>query len=379
MEGGHQILGVIAAICRSKGVDREIAYSAIESAIAYACRFQFPHARSLDVSIDRETGEIVALCDNSKIDPDILFARQAVLDVAMRTAGQIISEAEQHATAARYRARIGAMIFGESRKLVDGEVSVSIVGATGILPIDQQIPGDQRTGPLATTIIGAKLLNGRVEVQLSRVRDCIVRELFAHYVPEIAAGRFRVESVAREPGYRIKVGISCVDEPGASCLDACLGEQGERLEAICEELAGEKIDLIDWSAEPEKNIASALRPVPVERVILYPFPGRAAAIVATQDADKVGGRRGRNLVLASKLCGWDILPLTEDQYRETCLKATRDFEAIGLESAGMLAANGYFTYADLSVIEPDNLMRFCRIDATEAERIIARAEELADF
>ncbi|MEZ6118180.1 MAG: transcription termination/antitermination protein NusA [Pirellulaceae bacterium] len=220
----------------------------------------------------------------------------------------------------------------------------------------------------------------RAKVVLSRTRPQLVQRLFEQEIPEIAEGVIEVRAMAREPGYRSKVAVSSADQR-VDCVGACVGVRGNRIKNIVDELAGERIDIVRWSDDMQVLIPNALQPAEVDEVILCKMMGRAIVLVREDQLSLAIGRRGQNVRLASKLCGWDIEIMTQEELQEQIENAVVGFSALeGMtdELAEMLVGEGFLSYDDLSVIEPDDLMRMGGIAEEQVDRIVEQAEEKAE-
>jgi N utilization substance protein A len=206
-----------------------------------------------------------------------------------------------------------------------------------------------------------------------------VQRLFEQEIPEIAEGVIEIRAMAREPGYRSKVAVSSTD-PRVDCVGACVGVRGNRIKNIVDELAGERIDIVRWSDDLLVLITNALQPAEVEDVILCQMLGRAIVLVREDQLSLAIGRRGQNVRLASKLCGWDIEIMTREELDEQIDRAVGGFsqlEGVDEALAMKLVEEGYMSYDDLSVIEPDDLMAMGELTAEQVDVIIQQAEEKA--
>jgi N utilization substance protein A len=157
--------------------------------------------------------------------------------------------------------------------------------------------------------------------------------------------------------------------------------RGNRIKNIVDELAGERIDIVRWSDDPEVLIPNALQPAEVDQVLLCDMIGRAIVLVREDQLSLAIGRRGQNVRLASKLCGWDIEIMTAEELEEQIERAVLGFstlEGVTEELAQALVEQGYLSYDDLSVIEPEALMEMGGLTAEQVDRIVAQAEELAE-
>jgi N utilization substance protein A len=185
-----------------------------------------------------------------------------------------------------------------------------------------------------------------------------------------------IRSIAREPGYRTKVAVSSTDQR-VDCVGACVGVRGNRIKNIVDEISGERIDIVRWSDDMQVLIPNALQPAEVEEVILCQMLGRAIVLVREDQLSLAIGRRGQNVRLASKLCGWDIEIMTREELDEQIEQAVVGFSSLeGVESelAEKLVGEGFLSYDDLSIIEPDALVEMGGFSAEQADRIVAQAE-----
>jgi N utilization substance protein A len=186
--------------------------------------------------------------------------------------------------------------------------------------------------------------------------------------------------MAREPGYRSKVAVSSSD-PRVDCVGACVGVRGNRIKNIVDELAGERIDIVRWDDNLEVLIPNALQPAEVEEVILCKMLGRAIVLVREDQLSLAIGRRGQNVRLASKLSGWDIEIMTQEELAESIDRAVNGFsslEGVELEVAEKLVEEGFLSYDDLSIIEPDALMEMGNLTEEQAAVIVEQAEARAE-
>jgi len=207
----------------------------------------------------------------------------------------------------------------------------------------------------------------------------LVQRLFEQEIPEIAEGVIEIRAISREPGYRTKVAVSSTDQR-IDCVGACVGVRGNRIKNIVDELSGERIDIVRWSDDMNVLIPNALQPAEVEEVILCQMLGRAIVLVQEDQLSLAIGRRGQNVRLASKLCGWDIEIMTREELDEQIEQAMVGFSSLeGVESelAERLVGEGFLSYDDLSIIEPEALMEMGGLTAEQVDQIVKQAESKA--
>jgi N utilization substance protein A len=230
------------------------------------------------------------------------------------------------------------------------------------------------------TVFEVRKSGSRVKVILSRTRPQLVQRLFEQEIPEIIDGVIEVRAMAREPGYRSKVAVSSSDSR-VDCVGACVGVRGNRIKNIVDELAGERIDIVRWDENLEVLIPNALQPAEVEQVILCKMLGRAIVLVREDQLSLAIGRRGQNVRLASKLSGWDIEIMTQEELAQAIDRAVGGFSSltgVEIELAERLVEEGFLSYDDLSIIEPDALMAMGNLDEETANLIVEQAEERAE-
>ena len=188
-----------------------------------------------------------------------------------------------------------------------------------------------------------------------------------------------IRAISREPGYRSKVAVISSDAR-VDCVGACVGVRGSRIKNIVEELGGERIDIVRWSDDLQVLVPNALQPAEVDEVILCQMLGRGIVLVREDQLSLAIGRRGQNVRLASKLCGWDIEIMTREELDQQIERAVTGFSSIpGLDEslAEKLVGEGFLSYDDLSVIEPDDLMEMGGLTAEAVDLIVAEAEARA--
>src|SRR5262249_26619901 len=244
-------------------------------------------------------------------------------------------EAERDALYDEYEEQRGQLVTGVVQRYEGGAATVSLPNCEAILPRSEQIPGETHHANerVRATVCEVRKHGSRVKVILSRTRPALVERLFEQEIPEIADGVIEVRAMSREPGYRSKVAVSSTDSR-VDCVGACVGVRGNRIKNIVDELAGERIDIVRWSDDMQVLIPNALQPAEAEEVILCPMLGRAIVLVREDQLSLAIGRRGQNVRLASKLCGWDIEIMTREELDESIERAVTGFSSLeGVEES----------------------------------------------
>ena len=377
----EEVLRIVDAIHLDKNIDKGIVFEAIEQALVSAAGKYYGEEAEVTVQIDRESGTIHGTLNGSPLDPEETIGR-----IGAQTAKQVIiqkiREAERDALYDQYDAQIGEMVTGVVQRYEGGAATVSLPDVEAILPRSEQIPGETHHANerVRATVFEVRKAGSRVKIILSRIRTQLVQRLFEQEIPEIHEGVIEIKSMAREPGYRSKVAVISADQR-VDCVGACVGVRGNRIKNIVDELAGERIDIVRWSDDSQVLIPNALQPAEVEDVILCELLGRAIVLVREDQLSLAIGRRGQNVRLGSKLSGWDIEIMTQEELGEQIDRAVEGFsviEGIAEELAVKLVEQGYMSYDDLSVIEPDVLMEMGGLTAEAVDGIVTQAEEKAE-
>ncbi|WP_374296613.1 transcription termination factor NusA [Acinetobacter sp.] len=350
----REILTVVETVSNEKGVGREAIFQALEQALVAATKKKFyEHTTSsearLRVEIDRKTGEyrtfrqweVVADEDHempacqdaiSDVDPaewsigdireleveSIEFGRIAA-QIAKQVIVQKIREAERALVADAYEDKLGELIYGEIKKQTkDGFIIDLGDGAEAYLAKEESIPKEMlRPKQRINAILFNVNREGRgAQLQLSRARPEMLIALMTKEVPEIAEEIIEIKAAARQPGVRAKISVKTNDHR-IDPVGACIGMRGTRIQAVQQELNGERIDVVVWSDDPAQYIASALEPADVSGIVLDEDTLSADIIFATNEQlARAIGSQGQNVRLASELTGYKLNMMLEDEYRE---------------------------------------------------------------
>lgn len=376
----EEILRIVDAIHRDKNIDKEIVFQAIEAALITALARQYGETSAIVITIDRQDGTMSGSHDGQPIESAELAGR-----IGAQTAKQVIiqkiREAERDAIHDEFEEQVGHMVSGVVTRFEGATATVQLGTQEAILPRSEQIPGESYhpNERIRATIFEVRKVGSRVKIILSRIRPQLVQRLFEQEIPEIADGVIEIRAIAREPGYRSKVAVISSDNR-IDCVGACVGVRGNRIKNIVEELGGERIDIVRWSDDLQVLVPNALQPAEVDEVILCQMLGRGIVLVREDQLSLAIGRRGQNVRLASKLCGWDIEIMTQEELDQQIERATAGFSSIdGMDEslAERLVGEGFLSYDDLSVIEPDDLMEMGGLSAEAVDAIVAEAERRA--
>jgi N utilization substance protein A len=344
-----ELLRIVDAVANEKSIDKEIVIESMESAIQKAALTKFGNDNTIEVTIDRESGEIkikkvleivenaddpnkeISLADAKKLDknPDLkigdkLFEELPQIDfgrIAAQSAKQVISfkvkEAEKNRQYEDFVEKQDQILSGIIKRLEYGNVIVDLGRAEGVIKKDELIPREiLKTGDRVKAYCYEvkKELKGH-QIFLSRAHPQFLAKLFFQEVPEIYEGVIEIKSVARDPGSRAKICVSSVDS-SIDPVGACVGMRGSRVQTIVNELHGEKIDIIKWTEDLPTLISESLSPAEIQKVLIDQENKRIDVILTEENLSKAIGRRGQNVRLASKLTNFEIDILTDKEDSE---------------------------------------------------------------
>jgi len=249
-----------------------------------------------------------------ELNDEIIFPLEAKDDygrIAAQTAKQVIiqkiREAERTSIIDEYGTKEGQVVSGVVQKVERGNVYVDFNRATGILPAEEQIPGEywQRSQRIRAYLYSVEDTPRGINLRLSRTHPKFIEKLFAMEAPEIENGVVEIKSVAREAGARSKVAVHSNDEH-IDAVGSCVGQKGTRVNTITGELSGEKIDIIPWSADPKTFVSNSISPAKVLSIDIDEKEHKATVEVANDQLSLAIGKGGQNVRLAAKLTGWRI-------------------------------------------------------------------------
>jgi N utilization substance protein A len=407
-----ELLLVADAVAREKSIDREEVLEAMEQAIQKAGRAKYGHEKDIRATIDRKTGDVrlsrwteaVETVENEETQIPVHIAKRFkpeinigdfIVDplppidfgrIAAQTAKQVIvqrvREYERKRQFDEFKDRVGEIINGVVKRTEYGNLMVEIGRAEALLRRDELIPRESfRNGDRVRAYIYDVRDEPRgPQIFLSRTHPGFLAKLFAQEVPEIYDGIIEIKAVARDPGSRAKMAVISRDN-SIDPVGACVGMRGSRVQAVVQELQGEKIDIIPWSAQAATFVVNALAPAEVTKVVMDEEAGRVEVVVPDDQLSLAIGRRGQNVRLASQLTRWDIDILTEaeesERRQEEFRRRTGLFvDALDVDDviAGLLVQEGFNTIEELAFVPMEELADIEGFDEQIAEELIRRAE-----
>ena len=331
----EDLLRMIDIIHRDKDIPKETIFVALEDAIAVGVRKRLGAGEDLVVHIDRKTGEVTMEDDEEVYELELSELGRIAAQAVKQGLIQKIREAERDVLYDKYEMRVGQLVNGTVQRF-DGDDTVINLGETeAFLPKEERVrgetfsPGDR----IRAVLLEVRKDGPRVRLIVSRADAYLVRRLFELEVPEIADGIIEIKRVVREPGYRTKMAVISQD-PKIDCIGACVGVRGSRIKAVIDELRGERIDIIRWSDSLETLIMNGLKPATIHLDNIFPdVDTRTAVVLVDEDQQSLAiGKKGQNVRLASKLCGWDIDIKTRAEFEADSLDG--DADGLGLEDEG---------------------------------------------
>ena len=406
---------IVDAVAREKSIDRSIVLASMEDAMQKAARSRYGQETEVRAEINPKTGEIrfsrlllvvdevendatqMTLAEAQKKNPSAQIGDWIAESLPPFDYGRIpaqaskqvlvqkIREAERDKQYDVYKDRIGDIINGAVKRVEYGNVVVDLGGSgagEAVVRRDELIPREMfRPGDRIRAYVYDVRREARgPQIFLSRTHPQFTSKLFAQEVPEIYDGIVEVKSVARDPGSRAKIAVMSNDS-SIDPVGACVGMRGSRVQAVVNELQGEKIDIIPWSPDAATFIVNALQPAEVMKVVLDEDSTRIEVVVPDDQLSLAIGRRGQNVRLASQLTGWDIDILTEAEESERRQKEfaerTQTFmDALDVDEtvAQLLASEGFRTVEEIAYVEPRELASIEGFDADTAAEIQARAQ-----
>src|SRR5216683_2870231 len=408
-----ELLQIADAVAREKSIDRGIVIAAMEDAIAKAARARYGSETDVHAEIDAKKGElrlsrhmlVVDVVENSANQISLVDAQRAnpgaqvgdtIADtlppleygrIAAQSAKQVIvqkvREAERDRQYQEFKDRIGDIVNGIVKRVEYGNVVADLGRGEAIVRRDELLPRELfRNGDrIRAYIYDVRREPRGPQIFLSRTHPQFMSKLFTQEVPEIYDSIVEVKAVARDPGSRAKIAVISRDS-SVDPVGACVGMRGSRVQAVVNELQGEKIDIIPWSPDVATFVVNALAPAEVAKVVLDEDKERIAVVVPDQQLSLAIGRRGQNVRLASQLTGWDIDILTEQEESE---RRQADFEkrtklfidALNLDEVvgQLLASEGFNSVEELAMVDEKEIAGIEGFDEDTARELQTRARE----
>ena len=413
-----ELLQTAEAVAREKMIDPGLVVEAMEESLARAAKSRYGAEMDIRVSIDRKTGKATFTrvrtvvedeeLENYQAEFTVDQAKQYMADpevgqefieevppvemgrIAAQSAKQVIlqkvREAERDRQFEEFKDRAGTIINGLVKREEYGNVIVDVGAGEAILRRNEKIgresyrPNDR----IRVYIKDVRREQRGPQIFLSRTAPEFMAELFKMEVPEIYDGIIEIKAVARDPGSRAKIAVISYDN-SIDPVGACVGMRGSRVQAVVNELQGEKIDIIPWNEDQPTFLVNALQPAEVSKVVLDEEAGKIEVVVPEEQLSLAIGRRGQNVRLASQLTGLDIDIMTEEQesarrQAEFELRTKLFVDNLDLDEffAQLLVSEGFSNLEEVAYVELDELLVIDGVDEDTANELQARARDVLE-
>jgi transcription termination/antitermination protein NusA len=409
----REILMLVDALAREKNVNRDVVFGALEMALASATKKRFQEEADVRVAIDRETGDYesfrrwqvvaddmlenppaqIPLSEAMKVHADIQpeeFIEEPLEPIEFGRIGaqaakqvilQKIRDAEREQILNDFLERNEKLVTGTIKRLERGNAIIESGRIEALLPRDEMIPkenlrpGDRVRAYLVKidrTARGPQLI-------LSRNAPDFIIELFRLEVPEIEDGLLEIKSAARDPGIRAKIAVKSND-PRTDPIGTCVGMRGSRVQAVTGELAGERVDIVNWNADPAQFVIGALAPAEVSGIVVDEEKHSMDVVVDEENLAIAIGRSGQNVRLASELTGWTLNVMTEEESKQKTEVETSSIRQVFIEKldidedvAGILIQEGFSTLEEIAYVPINELLEIDAFDEDTVNELRNRA------
>ncbi len=401
------LLRAIDQVGRDKGIDSKILIEALEEAVRSAVKKRFGPDYELEVGFNKEMGEIevfefkevvenvaderfhVSLEEARKLDPESEIGDSLGMKMDTDTLGRIaaqsakqvimqrLREAERDAVYGDFKDRKGEIINGIVQHFDKGSIIANLGKSEAELPVKEQIPKETYTqgDRVRAYIYDVKQFSRGPQIILSRTHPNFLSALFESEVPEISEGIVTIMQVAREPGSRAKMAVASKDRD-VDPVGACVGMKGSRVQAVVQELRGEKIDIVPWDPDPAKFVCSALAPAEILRVIVDEENRSMEVVVPDDQLSLAIGKRGQNVRLASRVTNWRLDVISEPEYNKALREGYESLLAlsgVGEKLAATLYEMDFRSAEDIAKAEAADLATVKGISEKKAGELIQGA------
>ena len=413
-----EILLVVDAVSNEKGVAKEVIFGAIEAALAMATKKRYDSEVEIRVAIDRVTGDYESfrrwlviennaslefsekelhLCDALEIDANALvggYVEEPIESIAFgriaaQAAKQVIvqkvREAERSQVVDAYKSRIGQLITGVVKRVERGNVILDLgANAEALITREDMIPREAvRSGDRLRGYLREVRPESRgPQIFVSRSAPELLLELFKLEVPEAGEGLSDIMGAARDPGLRAKIAVR-TNDPRIDPVGACVGMRGSRVQAVSNELAGERIDIVLWNDNPAQFVINAMSPAEVTSIVVDEDAHSMDVAVAEDNLSQAIGRGGQNVRLASQLTGWDLNVMTEGQAEAKSEAESQTLLAMFMEQldvdedvAVILVQEGFSSVEEIAYVPVNEMMQIEEFDEEIVSELRNRARDV---
>jgi len=411
-----ELIAIANSVATEKMIDRSIVIEAMEDAIQRAARARYGAENDIRAKLDPDTGDLrlwrvvevvelvedyfkqVDLKQGQKLQPgaavgDFIVDPLPPIDLgridaqsAKQVIFQKVRDAERERQHEEFKDRVGELITGVVKSVEFGHIVVDLGRAEGVIRRDQQIPREVvRVGDrVRSVILNVRRENRGPQIFLSRAHPEFMKKLFTQEVPEIYDGIIEIKAAARDPGSRAKIGV--ISQDGSiDPVGACVGMKGSRVQAVVQEMQGEKIDIIPWSEDTATFVVNALQPATVSRVVIDEDEGRIEVVVPDDQLSLAIGRRGQNVRLASQLTGKAIDIMTEadasEKRQKEFVERSEMFQKeldVDETLSQLLVAEGFGELEEVAYVGLEELAAIEGFDEELGQELQSRALEALD-
>jgi N utilization substance protein A len=410
---------IIDQVGKDKGIDKKILVEALEQALLAAARKKYGLKQEIEAKYNEEAGEVelfqfktvvknvknppaeISLEEAKELDADAevgdsLGTKIDIAEfgrIAAQTAKQVIiqrvKDAERENIFEDFKDRKGEVISGTVQRFERGAIIVNLGRAEAVIPQQEMVPretykpGDR----IRAYVMDVRKTPKGPQIILSRSNPEFLSKLFELEVPEVSEGIVKIVNAAREPGGRAKIAVYSEDSD-VDPVGACVGMKGSRVQAVVQELRGEKIDIIPWSDDPASFVCNALAPAEISKVVINEEAQSMEVIVEDDQLSLAIGRRGQNVRLAAKLTDWKIDIRSEakagqvspnlDEIAARGMEKVDRIAGVGEKTAQLLNSAGYLTVADVCQASAEQLSQIEGIGLKKAEKLIEAAKVQLD-
>lgn len=421
-----ETLSILEQLARDKGLDKDVLIEALKAAVEVAARKRYPSANELQSEFNESTGEVeiylektvvkdvikpdeeISLKEAASFSEDVQIGDQVLVQQVMENYGRIaaqlakqvivqkVREAEIELIHNEYKDKKGELLNGIVHRMEHGDLIVDLGNAEGILPRREQVFRESfnRGERIRAYVLDVRKTPKNALVILSRTHIGLVKRLFEMEVPEISEGMVEIMGVVREPNGRTKIAVRTNDRD-IDAVGACVGMRGMRVQSIVQELRGEKIDIVEYSEDPETYIKNALSPAKVSRIILNREEKQMTIIVAEDQMSLAIGKKGQNVRLAAKLVKWKVdikgpgeaLDIGEqhsfmasgNESDVDFLEDIRNTKGLGEKVMTILFSNNIVTFEEALSRGVKGLVELPGIGPKKAEGLIELAEKIQEL
>ncbi|MDC0037202.1 transcription termination factor NusA [Alphaproteobacteria bacterium] len=409
----EEMLQVANNVAQEKSIDKDSVFEAMEMALEKAARVKYGFERDIRVTVNRENGDInlnsyievvetlseenqvnqIILEEAIKINPEIKIGEFIIKKLPQIDLGRVaaqnakgviiqkVREADKSRQYSEYKDKVGEIAIGVVKRTEFGNLIVDLGKSEAIIKREELIPREafKNGDRVRSYIYDVKEDVKGYQIFLSRTHPQFLSHLFKQEVPEIYEGVIKIKSVARDPGSRAKISVFTEDST-IDPVGACVGMRGSRVQAVVNELQGEKIDIVMWSDNQATFLANSLAPAEVSKIFLYEEKNKVEVVIPDEQLSLAIGRKGQNVKLASSLTNLEIDILTEEEEAERRQLEFKEKTQMMIKSldvedviAQLLVTEGYVSVEGIVSESEENLEKIEGFDNDLAKEIISRA------